>query len=196
MQDGIIAGNGNSRYLKTVSAALGLYPTYEDFMTALIAGTFPIDLNGINTAGWTQQGTALNKANLLTDATCSELGIAITSTPNDALSKIKSLIDNANTNANARAKIKTGTYIGTGADSSNVNIGVSAKLVIVGNIENAFPSGNFGIASVFFGWNYQNNDPLISISGNSLIVYNSKYNSSGYVDFNSSGKTYGYAAVY
>ena len=48
MQDGIIAGNGSSRYLKTVAAALSLYPSYEDFITALIAGTFPIDLNGIN----------------------------------------------------------------------------------------------------------------------------------------------------
>lgn len=63
MQDGIIAGNGSSRYLKTVAAALSLYPTYEDFITALIAGTFPIDLNGINEAGWSRQGTPLNKRN-------------------------------------------------------------------------------------------------------------------------------------
>lgn len=119
MQDGIIAGNGNSRYLKTVSAALGLYPTYEDFMTALIAGTFPIDLNGINTAGWTQQGTALNKANLLTDATCSALGIATTSTPNDAILKIKNLINSANQNANNRTLLEIKSYIGTGASGEN-----------------------------------------------------------------------------
>lgn len=119
MQDGIIAGNGNSRYLKTVSAALGLYPTYEDFMAALIAGTFPIDLNGINAAGWTQQGTALNKANLLTDATCSALGIATTSTPNNALLKIKNLIDSANQNANNRTLLEIKSYIGTGASGEN-----------------------------------------------------------------------------
>lgn len=69
MQDGIIAGNGNSRYLKTVAAALSLYPTYEDFITALIAGTFPIDLNGINEAGWSQKGTPLNKFTLVSDTT-------------------------------------------------------------------------------------------------------------------------------
>lgn len=88
MQDGIIAGNGNSRYLKTVSAALGLYPTYEDFMAALIAGTFPIDLNGINTSGWTQQGTALNKANLLADSTATSLDLSTSATVNDAINQL------------------------------------------------------------------------------------------------------------
>ena len=85
MQDGIIAGNGNSRYLKTVSAALSLYPTYQDFMAAVIAGTFPIDLNGINIAGWTQQGTALNKANLLKDATAALYGLGTDAVPDDVL---------------------------------------------------------------------------------------------------------------
>lgn len=69
MQDGIIKGVGNSRFLKSVPAFLTLYPTYEAFAEALIAGTLPVDLNGINEAGWTQLGTALNKANLLSDET-------------------------------------------------------------------------------------------------------------------------------
>lgn len=94
MQDGIIAGNGNSRYLKTVAAALSLYPTYQDFMTALIAGTFPIDLNGINEAGWSQLGTALNKANLLTDATAQAIGLTSTATPDEALEQIAKLLLN------------------------------------------------------------------------------------------------------
>lgn len=130
MQDGIISGNGNSRYLKTVSTALGLYPTYEDFMAALIAGTFPIDLNGINTAGWTQQGTLLNKANLLTDATCSALGIAITSTPNDALSRIKNLIDSANANANTKIQMQIVSYVGTGVYGQSNPCTISANFPI------------------------------------------------------------------
>ena len=69
MQDGIIKGTGNSRYLKSIADFLTQYPTYNDFAAALAAGTLPIDLNGINETGWDQLGTALNKANLLSDET-------------------------------------------------------------------------------------------------------------------------------
>lgn len=86
MQDAIMKGSGNSRYLKTVGEALSLYPTYEDFLQAMIAGTFPVDFNGINKDGWTQLGTPLNKANLLSDTVISTLGLSTgaNSTPNDA----------------------------------------------------------------------------------------------------------------
>lgn len=86
MQDAVIKGIGNSRYLKTVGEALSLYPTYEDFLQAMIAGTFPVDFNGINKDGWTQLGTPLNKANLLSDTVISTLGLSTgaNSTPNDA----------------------------------------------------------------------------------------------------------------
>lgn len=131
MQDGIITGNGNSRYLKTVSAALGLYPTYEDFMAALIAGTFPIDLNGINTAGWTQQGTPLNKANLFSDSTASALGLSATNTPNDALAKLKSISDNANANANQRAIIRQGHYVGSGTDMVSIQFPKPIKIFLL-----------------------------------------------------------------
>lgn len=96
MQDAIIKGNGNSRYLKTVAAALSLYPTYEDFLQALVAGNFPIDLNGINADGWTQQGTPLNKANLLPDTLATSLGLPTTATVADALGSLKNLNDNTN----------------------------------------------------------------------------------------------------
>lgn len=119
MQDGIIAGNGNSRYLKTVAAALSLYPDYESFMAALVAGTFPIDLNGINAGGWTQQGTPLNKANLFSDSTASALGLTSANTPNDALAKIKNLIDSANANANTKTQMEITSYVGTGTAGSD-----------------------------------------------------------------------------
>lgn len=131
MQDGIISGNGNSRYLKTVSAALGLYPTYEDFMAALIAGTFPIDLNGINAAGWTQQGTALNKANLLTDATATSLGIGTNATPDTAFSQLSSLV------AGKEDKIVFGTYTGNDSNSTKgyrsrtINLGFTPRAILV-----------------------------------------------------------------
>lgn len=93
MQDAIIKGIGNSRYLKTVGEALSLYPTYEDFLQAMIAGTFPVDFNGINKDGWTQQGTPLNKANLLSDTVISTLGLStgVNSTPNDAFNVLANI---------------------------------------------------------------------------------------------------------
>ena len=65
---------------------MSLYPTYEDFMQAMVAGIFPVDFNGINKDGWTQLGTPLNKANLLSDTVISTLGLSTgaNSTPNDA----------------------------------------------------------------------------------------------------------------
>lgn len=86
-------GNGNSRYLKTVGEALSLYPTYEDFLQAMIEGTFPVDFNGINKDGWTQQGTPLNKANLLSDTVISTLGLSTgaNSTPNDAFNVLANI---------------------------------------------------------------------------------------------------------
>lgn len=85
MTDGVIKSTGNSRYLKSVANFMSLYPTYEDFVAALVAGTLPVDLNGINPNGWSTQGTPLNKANLLSDATGSMLGLGSTATPDQAL---------------------------------------------------------------------------------------------------------------
>lgn len=100
MQDGIIKETGNSRYLKSISNFLTQYPTYQDFVAALVAGTLPIDLNGINETGWDQLGTALNKANLLSDETAAAQGFPNTAVPDDVLREC--LI------------IEASTYIGTG----------------------------------------------------------------------------------
>lgn len=66
MKDSEILGTGNSRYLKS---AIGAAATWEEVRAMLIAGTFPIDFNGINEAGFAQVGDALNKSNLLKDRT-------------------------------------------------------------------------------------------------------------------------------
>lgn len=72
---------------------MSLYPTYEDFLQAMIAGTFPVDFNGINKDGWTQLGTLLNKANLLSDTVISTLGLSTgaNSTPNDAFNVLANI---------------------------------------------------------------------------------------------------------
>lgn len=88
MTDGIIKGNGASRYLKTIASAMSQYPTYEDFMQALVEGTFPVDLFGRNPGGWTQEGTLLNKASLLTDETAAKYGLGSAATPNDVFNHL------------------------------------------------------------------------------------------------------------
>lgn len=82
MQDAIINETGNSRFLRSIAGFLQAYPTYEAFAAALIAGTLPVDLNGIDPDGWAQLGTDLNKANLLTDATAALAGLGPEATPN------------------------------------------------------------------------------------------------------------------
>lgn len=153
MQDGIIAGNGNSRYLKTVSAALSLYPTYQDFMAALVAGTFPIDLNGINKAGWTQQGTALNKANLLADNTATSIGLDGSATVNTAVAKLKSLIDASNVNANTKSKTIFGTYVGTGTSgksgATTLTFSEPVQLVLIYKSKYRLSDGTYAYGSVY-----------------------------------------------
>lgn len=88
MQDAIFLRTGNSRYLKSVSGFMSLYPTYEDFVAALVEGTLPIDLNGINPDGWAQLGTELDKAHLLTDSTAAILNLGSEASVNDALATL------------------------------------------------------------------------------------------------------------
>lgn len=80
MKDAILKGTGDSRYLKS---KIPTGTTWEQALAMLNAGTFPVDLNGINSEGFQQLGTALNKANLLKDAVVSKLGMTGDKTPND-----------------------------------------------------------------------------------------------------------------
>lgn len=88
MKDFTAKGTGDSRYLKSVANFLALYPTYADFAAALVAGTLPVDLNGINPDGIYQAGTPLTKANLLDDTTAAKLGLTGDPTVNQALAGI------------------------------------------------------------------------------------------------------------
>ena len=108
MRDGITTKSGNSRYLKSVENFLSLYPNYEAFANALIAGTLPIDLNGINLAGWQQLGTELSKANLLSDETESAIfGNAADRTVDQALSGLQDNTDNVFRVGDLRTSIRT-----------------------------------------------------------------------------------------
>lgn len=78
VKDFLPKGTGNSRYLKS---ALPPGTTWEQVLTMLILGTFPVDFNGINANGIVDRGTPLNKANLLKDATAQRLGLTPANNP-------------------------------------------------------------------------------------------------------------------
>lgn len=78
MIDSVLKGTGNSRFLKS---AVPAGTSWADALAMLQAGTFPIDFNGINTDGFQQVGTPLNKANLLKDATAAQIGLPPSTTP-------------------------------------------------------------------------------------------------------------------
>lgn len=72
MKDNVLRGTGNSRYLKT---SIPAGTTWNEALVMLRNGNFPIDLNGINEEGFTQVGTPLDKANMLTDALAESVGL-------------------------------------------------------------------------------------------------------------------------
>lgn len=92
MIDSVIAGTGNSRYLRT---SISASTTWEEALTMLRAGTFPIDLAGINLSGFTTLGTALNSDTLLKSAIITALGLEADATPSDAWEAVLARIDNA-----------------------------------------------------------------------------------------------------
>lgn len=129
MQDLVIKGTGNSRYLKSISNFLTQYPTYADFVSALVAGTLPIDLNGINSAGVTTIGTPLNKNNLLKDSTASAYGFGSNATIDQILAAIKNtVIPNASVASATNATNAANTDF-TNANWTTVPVGTHATLV-------------------------------------------------------------------
>lgn len=127
MQDGIIAETGNSRYLRTIAGIRQLCPTYDSFLELLIKGELPIDWAGRNPDGWAQQGTELNKANLLTDATAALVDLGPEATPNEMLAALANSVGAAQTSvAQLEQKVNGLITYGTAdltAGSSNLATG-------------------------------------------------------------------------
>ena len=132
MKDTIIKETGNSRFLRS---ALPAGTSWEDALAMFIAGTFPIDLAGINKEGIETLGMALNKENLLNDDTETAIwGDAADRKPTEALMKIFKTLS---AGVSEKAKIVTGTYTGTQTvsgtayKSQTINLGFRPKAVIV-----------------------------------------------------------------
>lgn len=170
MQDQIIKGTGNSRFLK--SAVLE-NTTHEELIALLRAGTFPIDLNGLNEAGIEQLGTPINKSTLLKNSTVTKLGLAGNDfagvTVDDALAELSLFaqlkagnVSGSTTDVNIYSRslniefpmpyVISGTYVGTGkAGSGNptiINYGgeITPKAIIVqdSDNENYYMISNYG----------------------------------------------------
>lgn len=172
MKDLIIKQTGNSRTLKT---SLEAGTTWEEALAQLRDGTFPIDLLGLQTAGVQQQGTPLNKANLLDDATATALGLSGDPSPKDAFNALAGSIKIAgtkygtcSTGATTTAKVGavSGFTLSTGAvvaiKFSAVNMAASPTLNV--NSTGAKPIYDFRTGTY----------PVLGamVAGTHLFVYN------------------------
>lgn len=85
MENLVPLGTGNSRFMKSnISPDTSL----AQLIQMLNNGTFPYDVGSINPAGISQQGTPLNKATLLQDATAALYGLGSDAVPDDVLAFI------------------------------------------------------------------------------------------------------------
>lgn len=220
MQDTIIKGTGNSRSLRSVPNFLTLYPTYEAFAAALVGGTLPVDLGALNAPGVQTLGTALNKANLLSDAVEKAIwGSTANRTPSQALEKLRALITAAQSTANGRLRVETGSYVGTGTigpDGPNrLSFSFPPKLMIIFEERSIITSGAtvpiqdpfvglFMAGASSAGRIYFNNGAFIPVceieyvtwNGNTVEWYCTANNRVGVADqLNASNRSYKYTAI-
>lgn len=124
MTDTVIKGTGNSRSIKLPPNAKTQWPTWDAFLSDAISTGIPIDLLGLISAGVQTMGTPYNKANVLPNATCTNLGISTSAVPKDAFNALRTLVQTAQNTANEAKsaidfKIATGSYVGTSNKQGN-----------------------------------------------------------------------------
>lgn len=196
MKDGIIKGTGNSRFLKSSIAET---TTLQQLISMLRSGTFPVDFNGINSAGWDVVGTALNKANLLTDETAEALNMTDEDpTLDDALFKLQTNIGALWTYLYRLPWLSFGTYTGTGAHGfGNPNtltfsfvphvvwINATAAGTAAAGVQGCLVRNGFGGANLRSAW-----------EGNSVSWYTtSTTDSAPDFQFNKQDMVYTYCAI-
>jgi hypothetical protein len=173
MKDLVIKQTGNSRLLKS---DLPAGTSWEEALSQLRDGTFPIDLLGLQTEGIQQMGTYFNKDNMLDDTTASALGLTSDDpTPNEALLALANAIKIAGTKygtcstasaTTAKTASISGFTLSTGAvvavKFSNVNTASSPTLNV-----------NSTGAKAIYDWR-TNTYPSVGamLNGTHLFVYN------------------------
>lgn len=221
MQNTIIKGNGNSRSIRFPPNAISIWPSWEAFLAdAISTAGAPCDLGPLNAAGVQQMGTALNKENLLTDATEVSLwGGAANRTLNQALQQLRSLITTAQNTANGRLRIETGSYVGTNTTGSTgpnrLSFSFPPKLIIIfeglsiGSAGVTVPIRDPRVGIFMAGANsagriYFNSGAIVPVAeitnvtwdGNTVEWYLTENNRVGVGDqLNSSNRSYKYIAI-
>lgn len=200
MKDSVIKGTGNSRTLKSVPNFMSIYPTYEAFAEAMVAGTLPVDLSALQAVGTQTFGTDYSKATCLPQPTESAIwGDIGDRTIGEALLKLRNLITTAQSKADTadnRFRCTYGTYIGSGPSSGlttkTISLGFKGRLLIVGTSRSS--TGVIASPSAFtcFGNPSYSEEMSISFSGNNVTISGQRGGNSG---FNISNTTYAYFAL-
>lgn len=194
MTDTIIKGTGNSRTLRTVPNAPTLYPTHEAMIEAMRNGTFPIDIGPLNLAGLDQEGTALTKANLLSDETAGLYGLNEESTVNQVLSKIPANIGSIAKLGNC--KLYTTSYVGTGVSGPGQETSISfpnKPIVVFITNNNYQPALIYGSQSVVAELGYEGRPCTLTWTSRRLTMRG--YSGYPNTQFNTETKTYRVAAL-
>lgn len=89
MQDFVPLGTGNSRSLKS---AVPEGTTWEQALSMLRAGTFPIDIGAVNDVGVAQKGDPLGKKTLFQDSTAALYGGDSSMVPDEAFQRISKML--------------------------------------------------------------------------------------------------------
>lgn len=112
MEDRVKINNGKSSTLQCPSDYSP--STFAEFLADLKAGDVYVDItqnNNLETdPGVTVVGTALNKANLLSDETATKIGVSDPKTPNNAMSVLQDNIDGVNNNVSALKTLRYATF--------------------------------------------------------------------------------------
>lgn len=147
----------------------------------------------------TQEGDALNKANLLPDAVATALGLTGNPQVKDALEKLFDI-------ANPKAKIATGSYTGNLSYPRNINLGFQPDFVLVETITGGggpkgsysavwatpdAPAGKWDNGSI----NNQYDSVAITSTGITVTVGTQGTTNRSYTRFNQTGKVYRYIAL-
>ena len=120
-----------------------------------------------------QEGTPLNKASLLSDATAAAIKALLASqtenpvTPNDALNILTQAVDAAATKANAvdsrgNCEIYSGSYVGNGSSTTPVTMTFPHKPLII------FVSGRDALNLI--AWRGQSGSKLLEVPSTSITV--------------------------
>ena len=138
MKDTVIKGDGTSRTLK---APASMPETFGEWRSQLLAGNATMDI-GLNSDGCTVVGTAISKANLLSDTTKEDLELSQSDpTVNDALyalsqksSLAASAAAAAQSTANAAMPKTGGTFTGNVSAQTSSHSGIGLyNMYVVGN---------------------------------------------------------------